>query len=155
MASTIYTLSLLGAIATVVALPQISVVDDAKLPQATVIVNPATVYQDFDGIGMSEAFGHAAVLHGDSGLSAKNATIILDLLFTDAGAALSILRNDITQAVLEPNDPGSPSATPQYSWDYYDAGQLWLSQQAAARGVNTFYADAWYVEMVLRCDQIY
>jgi len=142
MASTLLSLGVLTAV--VAALPQVSVVDDAKLPQETVTVTPGTVYQEFDGIGMSEAFGHAAVLHGDSGLSAKNSTAILDLLFTDAGAALTILRNDITEAI-EPNPPsnGLPSGTPNYQWDYYDNGQLWLSQQAAARGVSTFYADAW------------
>jgi len=144
MTSTLLSLTLLGAITSIVALPQVSIADDAKLPQETVTVSPGTVYQDFDGIGQSEAFGHAAVLHGDSGLSPAHATTILDLLFTDAGAALSILRNDITEAI-EPLPPanGLPGGLPTYQWDYYDAGQLWLSQQASARGVNTFYADAW------------
>jgi len=111
MASKLLFLGVLSAV--VAALPQVSVVEDAKLPQETVAVTPGTVYQEFDGIGMSEAFGHAAVLHGDSGLSAKNSTAILDLLFTDIGAALTILRNDITEAIEpNPSSSGLPSGTP-------------------------------------------
>lgn len=134
MAARLFSLGVVGTLAAAAAHP--------KLITETVTVKARQVFQEFDGIGMSEAFGHAAVLHGDSGLSAEHSTEILDYLFSNKGAALTILRNDITEAI-EPNSPGSPSAAPQYVWDDYDDGQLWLSQQAYARGVRTFYADAW------------
>lgn len=130
MASRIISFGLVGAIASVAAVPH-----NAKATTETVTVSPGQVFQDFDGIGISEAFGHAAVLHGDSGLSANHSTEILDFLFSDKGAALTILRNDITEAI-EPN-PGN------FTWDGYDDGQLWLSQQAYSRGLRKFYADAW------------
>src|SRR5690606_5035834 len=44
---------------------------------------------------------------------------------------------------IQPEDPGGPDAEPQYVWDGYDGGQVWLAQQAQAYGVERFYADAW------------
>lgn len=37
----------------------------------------------------------------------------------------------------------SPSATPAYSWDGKDSGQLFVSKEAQKYGVKTFYANAW------------
>ena len=44
---------------------------------------------------------------------------------------------------IQPVDPGGPNAPPQYVWDGYDGGQVWLAKQAKAYGVKRFFADAW------------
>jgi O-glycosyl hydrolase len=111
----------------------------------TVTVNLGTTYQTMDGFGFSEAFGHAANLHALTSTAQKQA---LDLLFsTTNGAGMTILRNRIGSGgqgdSIEPSSPGSPSATPKYSWDGSDGYQVWLSQQAQNYGVKTIYADAW------------
>jgi O-glycosyl hydrolase len=72
---------------------------------------------------------------------------MLDLLFsTSDGAGFTILRNIVASTAtqsIEPNSPGSATATPQYVWDGVDAGQVWLAQQAQHYGVHQIYADAW------------
>lgn len=114
---------------------------------STVSINGATTYQTVDGFGVSEAFGQANSIHGLTGTAQRQA---LDLLFnTSTGAGFSILRNQITSGSdsIEPNSPGSPSATPTYVWDANsdatDEGQLWLAKQAKSYGVTDFYNDAW------------
>ncbi|MFC8515747.1 glycoside hydrolase family 30 beta sandwich domain-containing protein [Streptomyces sp. NPDC057257] len=118
----------------------------AALPSAEATpatVDGATVYQPIDGFGISEHFGRAAIMNGSQGLSAQHQREILDLLFNrTTGAGLSILRLGIDSGI-QPTDPGGPNATPKYTWDGYDNGQVWLAQQAKAYGVNRFYADAW------------
>lgn len=112
----------------------------AKTPTATVVVDTSLEYQGVDGFGISEAFGHAAILQA---LPGNISSAIMDFLFSnDKGAGLTILRNDITN-IIEPTDPGRPNATPDYIWDYNDVGQVWVAQQAMARGLTTLYADAW------------
>jgi O-glycosyl hydrolase len=111
----------------------------------TVTVNVGTTYQTIDGFGFSEAFGHANNIKSLTGTAQKTC---LDLLFsTTNGAGMTILRNRIGSGgsgdSILPNNPGSPSATPNYSWDGSDTGQVWLSQQALTYGVTTIYADAW------------
>lgn len=118
MVLTLASLSLIGSLASAATLPKASPV--------AVTVNTGTKYQEVDGFGISEAFGHAAVIQG---LPSNDSTAILDFLFSnDKGAGLTILRNDIVQAEVEPNSPGSPTGTPQYVWDYNDAGQVRWAQ---------------------------
>lgn len=124
-----------------------------------VTIDGKIIYQTIDGFGACGAFRAASHIHGSTGLSDKQQKEILDLLFnTTTGAGLSIWRNEIgsssTAGVdgpddgdnvpsIEPNDPGSPSAAPNYTWDSNDGDQLWLSQQAQTYGVAQFYATAW------------
>jgi glucuronoarabinoxylan endo-1,4-beta-xylanase len=132
---------LLG-VGTLVALTQ------APAAAATAVsVNGATTYQTIDGFGVSEAFGQANAIRTLTGTARKQA---LDLLFnTGTGAGFSILRSLIPSGSdsIEPNSPGSPSATPTYVWDgtsdTTDQGQLWLAKQAKTYGVSDFYNDAW------------
>ena len=119
----------------------------AALPQpaaaGTATINGSTTYQPIDGFGFSEHFGRAAIMNGSQGLSAQHQKEILDLLLDrSTGAGLSILRLGIDSGI-QPTDPGGPSATPKYTWDGVDKGQVWLAKQARAYGVNRFYADAW------------
>ncbi|GAA2520165.1 glycoside hydrolase family 30 protein [Streptomyces longisporus] len=119
----------------------------AALPQpaaaTTATINGSTTYQPIDGFGFSEHFGRAAIMNGSQGLSAQHQKEILDLLLDrSTGAGLSILRLGIDSGI-QPSDPGGPNATPKYTWDGVDKGQVWLAKQARAYGVNRFYADAW------------
>jgi len=114
---------------------------------STVAVDGATTYQTIDGFGVSEAFGQANAIRTLTGTAQKQA---LDLLFnTSTGAGFSILRSLIPSGSdsIEPNSPGSPTATPTYVWngssDTTDQGQLWLAKQAKTYGVTNFYNDAW------------
>ena len=122
----------------------------SQLPAAAssaVTVNGATSYQRIDGFGVSEAFGQAnSIRNLPSGPRQK----ALDLLFSPTGGAgLTILRSLIAANAdsIEPDSPGSPSATPTYVWngsdDAQDQGQVWLAKQAKAYGVTNFYNDAW------------
>ncbi|MGW2571118.1 glycoside hydrolase family 30 protein [Streptomyces sp. NPDC001537] len=119
----------------------------AALPQpaaaTTATIDASTTYQPIDGFGFSEHFGRAAIMNGSQGLSAQHQKEILDLLLErSTGAGLSILRLGIDSGI-QPTDPGGPNATPKYTWDGIDKGQVWLAEQAKAYGVNRFYADAW------------
>ncbi|KAI1827567.1 glycoside hydrolase family 5 protein [Xylaria intraflava] len=113
--------------------------------QAAITVDIGTTYQKIDGFGFSQAFGRATEFQNASNATQKAA---LDYLFsTTTGAGFSIIRNRIgsggTGDSIEPNNPGSPSATPKYVWDDNDSGQVWFSEQAMSYGVKTIYADAW------------
>jgi glucosylceramidase len=114
---------------------------------ATATIDGSITHQHIDGFGFSEAFGRSAVMHGSQGLSAQHQREVADLLLSpSSGAGLSILRLGIGSTAgssIEPTDPGGPSATPKYVWNHDDQGQVWLAQQAKARGVSRFYADAW------------
>lgn len=119
---------------------------------STITVDPSKTYQQFDGMGAAEAFQRGTQIYGHDGLSLENTTRVLDLLFSDTGAGLTILRNGIGSSVsapydlmksIEPVSPGSANATPHYEWDGYDNGQVQLSKDALARGVKYIYADAW------------
>ena len=62
----------------------------------TITVNAAQTFQQFDGMGFSEAFQRAIHIYGATGLSPANTTKTLDLLFSnESGAGLTILRNGI------------------------------------------------------------
>ncbi|KAL7949261.1 hypothetical protein V8C42DRAFT_208619 [Trichoderma barbatum] len=113
--------------------------------QSTITVNVGTKYQLIDGFGFSQAFGRASEFQNTNANTQKQA---LDYLFsTSTGAGFSIIRNRIGSSgasdSIEPNNPGSPSATPKYIWDNNDSGQLWFTKQAVSYGVQTIYADAW------------
>ncbi|KAI0404536.1 glycoside hydrolase family 30 protein [Xylaria palmicola] len=122
----------------------------ARQSGTTVTVNLDQTYQTIDGFGCSEAFQRAVQM---SKVSEAKQQYILDLLFsTTKGAGLSILRNGIGSSPdmssdhmvsIQPKSPGGPSSPPKYVWDGSDNKQLWVSQEAAKRGVKTFYADAW------------
>jgi O-glycosyl hydrolase len=112
---------------------------------AQVTVNVGSVLHKMDGFGISQAFGRASQF--ESAPSAMR-TQALDYLFsTTTGAGFSIIRNRIGSGgsgdSIEPTSPGSATATPKYTWDDNDSGQVWFSQQAMSYGVKTIYADAW------------
>ncbi|KAI9710557.1 MAG: hypothetical protein M1820_002693 [Bogoriella megaspora] len=113
--------------------------------QTQITINAGSTLQQMDGFGVSQAFGRATEFKNLAATPQKQG---LDYLFsTTTGAGLTIIRNRIGSGgsgdSIEPNSPGSPSATPNYVWDRNDAGQLWFTQQAISYGVKTIYADAW------------
>lgn len=112
---------------------------------SNVTIDGATTFQTINGFGFAEAFGQADTIKNVGSSTAQKQ--MLDLLFNPTtGAGLTILRNIIpsdSNHTIEPNSPGSPTATPQYTWSGDDWGQVWLSQQAQSYGVKQFYADAW------------
>lgn len=126
----------------------------------TITVNTAQRYQAFDGMGFSEAFQRGTQIYGAGGLSATNTSRVLDLLYSNEnGAGMTILRNGIGSSLTNPYDlmksietvdPGSPNNTPTYDWEGtikpgfgLDNGQVRLTKDALARGVQNIYADAW------------
>jgi O-glycosyl hydrolase len=111
---------------------------------SSVTVNGATTFQTIDGFGFSEAFGQASTL--ESASSSAQQQILNDLFSTSTGAGFTILRNIIpsdSSHTIEPNASASPSATPTYTWDGNNWGQVALSKQAMSYGVSQIYADAW------------
>ena len=67
---------------------------------AVVHVNPHTRYQQYDGIGVSEAFQRSLVLHE---LNTASQNLALDYLFSNTkGAGMTILRNGLGSS---PDDP--------------------------------------------------
>ncbi|TPX17626.1 uncharacterized protein E0L32_012071 [Thyridium curvatum] len=109
--------------------------------------------QTMDGFGISQAFGRADEFKNLASGPQKQG---LDYLFsTTSGAGFSIIRNrvasgDTAYDSIEPNSPGSPSATPHYVWDGSDSGQVWFSQQAMSYGVKAIYANAWNAPSYMR-----
>lgn len=64
--------------------------------KVTVGVWQNQTYQEFDGLGISQAFQSAHQVYGSDGLSQENADFVLNLLFSNrTGAGLTILRNGI------------------------------------------------------------
>lgn len=111
-----------------------------------------TEHQRIDGFGFCQAFARAHLLYGAEGLPPDGRREILDYLFhTTRGAGLSILRLGIGSGAggagqirsIAPDSPGGPERPLVYDWDNYDAGQVWLAQQARQYGVRRFYANAW------------
>ena len=128
--------------------------------RTTISVNAAQKYQAFDGMGFSEAFQRGTQIYGAGGLSEANTSRVLDLLYSNVnGAGMTILRNGIGSSVdspydlmpsIEPVSPGSSNDTPVYDWAGtikpgfgLDGGQLRVTKDAIARGVQKIYADAW------------
>jgi O-glycosyl hydrolase len=125
-----------------------------------ITVDTTQRYQSFDGMGFSEAFQRGTQIYGAGGLSPANTSRVLELLFSDeTGVGFTILRNGIGSSTTNPYDlmksietvsPGSPNNTPAYDWQGttkpgfgLDNGQLRLTKDALARGVQKIYADAW------------
>ncbi|KAJ5109431.1 hypothetical protein N7456_006106 [Penicillium angulare] len=119
----------------------------------SVSVNPKIRFQEVDGFGVSQAFQRAEDVFGKYGLSKVNQTHVLNLLYDkDIGAGFTILRNGIGSSntsdsnfmnSIEPTDPGSPTAKPDYEWDHYNSAQFPLAEQAYSRDLQTLYANAW------------
>ena len=120
---------------------------------AEITVDRSTQYQVVDGWGCAQAFQRAEDVLGEYGLSTKNQSYVLDLLFdVEKGAGFTILRNGIGSSnssmsnfmnSIEPSEPSSPTTSPNYMWDHYSSGQFPISQAAKDRGVPYIYADAW------------
>ncbi len=142
--------AILAASTTLLTVTGLSVAAPASpaLAADTATINGATTYQTIAGFGASEAFGEAAtVMNASSSVQ----TQALGLLYSPtSGAGLTILRNEISAdsgGTIEPNNPGGPSATPNYvslASINQDQGQLWFAQQIKQRfGVSNVFADAW------------
>jgi O-glycosyl hydrolase len=139
----------LTAVATLVPATVTSVVSAGPAAAAdTATVNGAITYQTMTGFGISEAFGQAAsVMNAPSGEQQQ----VMSLLFDpNTGAGLDILRNEISAdpgSTIEPNNPGSPSAAPNYlslASINQDQGQLWFAQRMkSSYGLTNVFADAW------------
>ncbi|TFK18619.1 xylanase [Coprinopsis marcescibilis] len=114
------------------------------LAQTQITVNVASLLQEIDGFGVSQAFTRAREFYETDPIPRQKG---LDYLFsTETGAGLTIIRNRIgstTNDSILPRSPGSPSGAPQYVWDKSDSRQVWFSQEARKYGVTTIYADAW------------
>jgi glucosylceramidase len=146
-------LAVTGAVAAALAATLLPLASAAETGQAAGTIDLGEQLQPIDGFGVSQAFQRAAVIDGLQGLTPENGQEVVDLLFSqEAGAGLSILRLGIGSSSdevydhmksIQPTDPGGPDAEPQYVWDGYDGGQVWLAQQAQSYGVERFYADAW------------
>ena len=142
--------TLLAPIAGALALAASALVGSASpaLAADTVTINGATTFQTITGFGASEAFGEAQTVMNAPAAVQQQA---LSLLYSPtSGAGLTMLRNWISAdsgSTIEPNSPGSPSATPAYvpmSSTGQDAGQLWFAQQIKSLyGVTNVFADAW------------
>ncbi|KAH8158258.1 hypothetical protein CIB48_g9990 [Xylaria polymorpha] len=126
--------------------------DLAPRQASTITVDLTKTYQTIDGFGCSFAFQRANLITNMSDKTKQR--YLLDLLFnTTSGAGLSIVRNGIGSSpdsssdhmnTFAPKNPGGPSATPQYSWDGKDSGQVFVSQEAyKTYGVRQIYGDAW------------
>ena len=113
-------------------------------------VDPSTRHQLIEGFGFSGAFQRAQLLLNVSSTVQQE---LLDLLYSpQTGIGFSMLRNGIGSSNSSFNDwmnshlpfsPGAPDAEPDYVWDDYDSGQLFLAQQAVAYGVERIYGNAW------------
>jgi O-glycosyl hydrolase len=114
----------------------------------TATINGGQTYQTIAGFGASEAFGEAATVMNAS--SSVQQQALSDLYSPTSGAGLTILRNEIgadSGSTIEPNNPGSPNAAPNYvslASINSDQGQLWFAQQIKQDfGVSNVFADAW------------
>ncbi|KAG5987113.1 hypothetical protein E4U54_005134 [Claviceps lovelessii] len=120
---------------------------------ASIAIDAGVQFQEMDGLGVSQAFQSALDVLGRGGLSEKNQSYVLDLLFDlQKGAGFTILRNGIGSSdnylysrmkSIEPVSPGSPDAKPTYVWDRNDTGQFILAQEAYKRGLKNLYGSAW------------
>ncbi|KAI0476894.1 glycoside hydrolase family 30 protein [Xylaria cf. heliscus] len=145
------TSAFVGVLPLAAALPS-SWMDLAPRQASTITVDLTKTYQTMDGFGCSFAFQRANLITNMSDKTKQR--YLLDLLFnTTSGAGLSIVRNGIGSSpdsssdhmnTFAPKNPGGPKATPQYSWDGKDSGQLFVSQEAyKTYGVRQIYGDAW------------
>jgi len=111
---------------------------------SAVTINGGTTYQTIDGFGFSEAFGQGSNV--ESAPASAQQQALNDLFSTSTGAGFTILRNLLPSdsgGTIEPNNPGSPNATPSYRALGDSGGQVWMAQQAKGYGVTQLYGDAW------------
>lgn len=140
---------LAGAAAFVLALGAL-VAPGASADTATAIdLQPESTQQTMDGFGFSAAFQRTGQLEQLSDAKRAEAT---ELLLGDSGVDPSILRLGIGgqstppydwMLSIQPTDPGGPAATPQYTWDGKDNGQVWFAKAAQDAGVEYIYGNAW------------
>lgn len=125
----------------------------------TLRLDPSVRFQTIDGFGVSmvdQVPGTSGLPYNLASLSPTARNSVEDTLFSSSGASLSALRIELgagatyqngSSAVpdftIEPNSPGSPSATPSYVWDHSADGQVQIAKDARARGVTTVLANAW------------
>lgn len=98
--------------------------------------------QQVEGFGFSQAFGASQSV---SYLSPALQSQVWDLMFNPkTGAGFDVLRIGFNTGYdIEPNSPGSPSATPVYQFDGSDGKQVQTAQIAQHYGVNDFFAVSW------------
>jgi glucuronoarabinoxylan endo-1,4-beta-xylanase len=108
---------------------------------AAVNLNWSSIHQTIDGFGASGAFQRATYLMD---FPDPQRTAILDALFSQtSGAGLSIVRNIVGDG--SPLPDGVPTIQPSKgTWVWTgDEGQIWLMQQAQARGAGRFMSTVW------------
>src|SRR4051794_3993160 len=103
----------------IVALLLLTSLPDRVRAASSITVNGATTFQTIDGFGASAHFGIASLIKNLPGAT----TVMDDLFSTTKGAGLSIVRNGIGPSSIEPNNPGSPTTAPSYTWDGSDSQQ--------------------------------
>lgn len=111
---------------------------------STAAIDGATKFQTIDGFGFSEAFGQASNV--ENAPASQQQQALNDLFSTSTGAGFTILRNLLPSDsgnTIEPNNPGSPNASPSYAPLGSSEGQVWMAQQAKNYGVTQLYGDAW------------
>jgi glucuronoarabinoxylan endo-1,4-beta-xylanase len=107
------------------------------VPRITIDWNET--HQEIDGFGASFAKqAHLLMRCAEPGR-----THILDLLFSHAGAGLSIVRNQINSksAEIDPNYGTIEPRKNEFDFDH-DEGQIWLMKEAKRRGTATFISTA-------------
>lgn len=130
---------------------------------AQISIDLQSRFQSVDGFGCSQAFQRAEDIFGKYGLSPKNQSYVLDLMYSkERGAGFTILRNGIGSSnsstgnlmnSIEPFSPGGPNDPPHYTWDFYNSGQFPLSIEARLRGLPYIYADAWSAPGYMKTNQ--
>src|SRR5579883_3400340 len=94
---------------------------------SAVTINGGTTYQTIDGFGAADAFGQAQNVENLPSSAQKQ---MLDFLYSPTtGAGLTILRILLPSDsgnTIEPNSPGSPTATPSYRALGSSEGQVWF-----------------------------
>ena len=115
-----------------------------SVAQTQITINTASLLQEIDGFGVSQAFTRAREFEQTAAEPRQKG---LDYLFNiETGAGLTIIRNRIgssTNDTILPQNPGGPNGTPKWVWDGSDSSQIWFSKEARKYGVTTIYADAW------------
>lgn len=98
--------------------------------------------QQVEGFGFSQAFGASQSV---SYLSPALQSQVWDLMFNPkTGLGMDLLRIGFNTGYdIEPNSPGSPTATPAYQFDGSDGKQVQTAQIAQKYGVNDFFAVSW------------
>jgi glucuronoarabinoxylan endo-1,4-beta-xylanase len=111
--------------------------ETSATPQITIDWNET--HQEIDGYGAS----FAKQAHLLMACAEPGRTQILNLLFSRAGAGLSIIRNQINSKSAD-LDPDYGTIEPRKNvFDFdHDEGQIWLMKEAKGRGVSTFISTA-------------